>query len=436
MRDVARSSVQCAIFGGVTVAWAMSVACGSASGGAAGPYGDAGGFDTGSGLDSSVADSGAHDGFGGDSGAGDTGVSKDGGGDAGVDSGSFPTTAVFVQGSPSLPDVRLCFAPSGSVLHTAPFPGAGEMPGSNYPGVPLGGAASMGDATELAHPTVILYAIDAQNLARLDEGLANQYTCDQLVCPGGGGPPCLRPNLDYWSVPMASGVYQGRPNVVALSGCLPAALDPAATTDRCGSSWTALSGNLHADVVPLSGTFAGAGQIAVQAAQLSPSIGALFAAGTADAGDAGPADGNAGDGEAGPPADAAAVGAVITFGEQDAGDASVIAVLTTEGSLQGSPQLVTVGSSLAAYGSLGFAVDVPGLEGGAGHMWMSLAQAQQLVDPTQDPSVFFGQNRTYVVAVLGDPNAPHAFTSSGGYDGKGLHVLVVASAAPAVGGDP
>jgi hypothetical protein len=66
---------------------------------------------------------------------------------------------------------------------------------------------------------------------------------------------------------------------------------------------------------------------------------------------------------------------------------------------------------------------------------MSLAQAQQLVDPTADPSVFFGQNRTYVVAVLGDPSAPHAFTSGGVYDGRGLHLLVVPSAAPAVGGD-
>jgi len=64
---------------------------------------------------------------------------------------------------------------------------------------------------------------------------------------------------------------------------------------------------------------------------------------------------------------------------------------------------------------------------------MSLADSQQLVNPTEDPTQFFGQPRTYLVAVLGDPNAPHAFapvTGDGGYDGKGLHVLVVAAPLP------
>jgi hypothetical protein len=65
---------------------------------------------------------------------------------------------------------------------------------------------------------------------------------------------------------------------------------------------------------------------------------------------------------------------------------------------------------------------------------MSLADSQQLVDPTQDPTLFFGQPRTYLLAVLGDPNAPHAFASGGdaGYDGKGLHVLVVPAPSPPV----
>jgi hypothetical protein len=43
--------------------------------------------------------------------------------------------------------------------------------------------------------------------------------------------------------------------------------------------------------------------------------------------------------------------------------------------------------------------------------------------------VFFGQPRTYVVAVLGDPTAPPAF-GDGGFDGTGLHLLVLATPAP------
>ena len=86
---------------------------------------------------------------------------------------------------------------------------------------------------------------------------------------------------------------------------------------------------------------------------------------------------------------------------------------------------------LASFGTLGFSVDVVGANGGIGHVWMSLAQAQQLVDPTQDPTLFFGHPQTYLVAVLGDPQATH-FGSSGTYDGTGLHLLVVtAPPAPA-----
>jgi hypothetical protein len=109
-----------------------------------------------------------------------------------------------------------------------------------------------------------------------------------------------------------------------------------------------------------------------------------------------------------------------------------LATLTGEGDLSAATALL-FDAGLAGYGQLGFAVDVTGSDGGAGHLWMSLADSQQLVDPTVDPTQFFGQPRTYLVAVLGDPNAPHAFapvTGDAGYDGKGLHVLVIAAPSP------
>jgi hypothetical protein len=390
--------LRCATVGFVLAAGALAVACASnASNAGYASENDGGGQDA----------------------SGDASPFGDGGFDApfdapmdAPDAPAPPTTALFIQGSPSLPDVRLCWG-VGTATPPAvvPFPGTGAMPASNYPGIPVGGAAALGDARDLAVSGVTLYAIDAQNLARLDQGHTPQYTCADLICGQGSNPafPCLRYNYDYWPVSTAAlAVHPLAANVVALSGCLPAALDPAATTDRCGASWTALSGNLHADIVTLDGNSGGAGQMAVQAAQLSPGIAALV-------GDA---------------------GAVVTFGPQDAADASVIATLTSEGTVQPSAQLVSVGTNLAAYGALGFGVDIRGLDGGAGHLWMSLAQSQQLVDPTRDPTAFFGQQRPYVVAVLGDPNAPHAFGASGTYDGKGLHVLVVAAAAPSVLVDP
>jgi hypothetical protein len=87
-------------------------------------------------------------------------------------------------------------------------------------------------------------------------------------------------------------------------------------------------------------------------------------------------------------------------------------------------------SGLASFGQIGFGIDVLGADAGsAGHLWMSLAQAQELVDPAQDPTVYYAGGH-YVVAVVGDPAAPHAFAGGdGGYDGRGLHVLVLPATA-------
>ena len=371
----------------------LMVACGSASSasGSIYGYGDAGRADTGGSLPDAFA--------------------GDGGGDAGMESGTaLPTTALFVQASPSLPDVRLCWETGVAVAPVVPFPGDGVMPGSNYPGVPLGGVAPMGDARALAS-AFQLYAIDAENLARIEQNQSTPYTCDQLICGQGSSlqPPCLRYNFDYWPITTsAPGLQAGTNNVIALSGCLPSALDPAASTTLCGASWTAVTGNLNTQVLQLQSTQATGSQLGVQTAQLSSGLAALV-----------------GDGGS----------AVVSFGTQGAADASTVATLDGEG-LLAAPSVVSVGAGLAAYGQLGFSVDVQGFDGGAGHLWMSLAEAQQLVDPTQDPTLFFGQPRTYLVAVLGDPNAPHAFASGGdaGYDGKGLHVLVVAAPVPSTGG--
>jgi hypothetical protein len=322
-----------------------------------------------------------------------------------------PTTALFLQASPSLSDVRLCWAVGGQVVTgLVPFPGAGAMPGSNYPGIPLGGAAAMGDARSLAAPDLVLYAIDALVLARFEQAQAAAFTCDQLVCtPGNTASPCLRPNLDYWQLtPVGQGPRAQTDNVVAIGGCLAKAIDPAATVARCGPTWTDVAGNLHAEVLYLTPAAAGGGAVAVQAAQLSPGLGALL-------GDAGFAQ--------------------VAFGTADGADASNVATLHAEGELADASRSVAVGQDLAAYGALGFSVDVPADDSGAGHVWMSLAQSQQLVDPTQDPTLYYGQSRPYVVAVLGDPSAPHAFAT--GYDGRGLHLLVVAAARPPpAGGDP
>lgn len=390
---------------------------------------------------------GASEGFGGassSSGAGSSGGADSGGssgsfGDGGSESGSSssggdsgglaPTTALVVQASPSLPDVRLCVAKGGTPSQDVPFPGTGEMPASNYPGIPLGGAAAMGDAAVLTDPSVTLFALDAQQVALRNEGQSTPWTCNDLLhCGQTQNPPspCLRYDRDYWPVATPSGAVQlGKSNVLALGGCLNATLDPTADATRCGSTWSPVAGNLHVEVFQLAPASAGpdGGVIAVQAAQLSPGLAAMVAAG--GAGDAG-IDGG---GEGGAPAGS---GVVVSFGARDAGDASVVATLGALGDVEphGAPYSAAYSGSLPAFGTTGFAIDVAGAgDAGGVHLWMSLAQAQQLVDPTQDPTQFFGHGQTYLLAVLGDPSAPPAFGSGGVYDGKGLHLLVVTAPA-------
>jgi hypothetical protein len=308
-----------------------------------------------------------------------------------------PTTVILVHPSPSLPSLRLCWGPAGA---SPPFPANNEMPASNYAGIPVGGAVWLTDAAGVgALLSGQVYAIRAKVIA--DPSLS-AFTCNDFVCTSlGNGKHCLSPNLDYWSLGPVGSLQLGAPNVVAIAGCL-GADDPLASTDRCGPTWTAATGNLHVEVVPVASAGAAHAGLLVQAAQLSPGLQAL-----------------AGDGGA----------AVVSFGAQG-GTQAPVAQLAQEGALQPSlPAMVTLPGGLSAFGQVGFGVDVAdGADASAaGHLWMSLAQAQQLVSPAQDPAAYYGGGGTYVVAVLGDPNAPHAFAtdSDGGYDGKGLHVLLL-----------
>jgi hypothetical protein len=223
-------------------------------------------------------------------------------------------------------------------------------------------------------------------------------------------------------------VQLGRNNVLAIGGCLATALDQTANTERCGPSWSPVAGNLHADVFQLA--TAGvpgpeAGVLAVQAVQLSPELAAQGAGGGGDAG-GGSEDASAGTVDAG----LTGSGVVVSFGARDAGDASVVAMLGQLGDIQPQvPYPLDFSGDLAAFGTTGFAIDVAGAgDAGAVHLWMSLAQAQQLVDPTQDPRQFFGHAQPYLVVVLGDLGAP-AFGTGGVYDGTGLHLLVVTAPA-------
>jgi hypothetical protein len=312
----------------------------------------------------------------------------------------LPTAAIFLHASRSLESVRLCFGTAAGVPAVQPFPSDNEMPGSNYPGIAVGGAVQLPDLS-LVSDGATVYAVRAFPIAGLI--VKNQpATCQDLICAPNSGPACLTEKLDYWRVDTIAQPAPAQTTLFAVAGCLGNGNDPLANSARCGPFYDPVMGNLHLETVPLGlNVPIEDGGLQVQAAQLSPGLASL-------------------QGDAGTTA--------LSFG--DMADAQTVAQLGAEGTVVPTSMLPTPPPGLAAFGQVGFAVVVQGVDGGsAGDLWMSLAQSQELVDPAQDPTVYYAGGR-FVVAVVGDPFAPHAFMGGdGGYDGTGLHLLVLPAGA-------
>jgi hypothetical protein len=351
----------------------------------------------------------------------------------------LPTSIIFVHASPNLEPLRLCWGPNGAVPGSIPFPSDNQMISGNYPGISVGGAVWLNDPVQIASLSgAVLYGVRAHTAA------IDFEDCSRVLTPGYG----YYLGEDYWRVgtidpgQLASGTV-----VIAISGCRYG--DMTANVERCGGSWDAVKGNLHLDVVRVQG--AGAAGVLGGAGDGGDDAAGDDAGGDDGAGDS--SGGNGGIADAGPPPllvqvaqlspalqqlqSAGGADAVVSFGKDSTGAQTPVAQLAREGDLLPSaPVGLPFPAAISDYGLLGFSVDVPGLDaGGAAHLWMSLAEAQQLVSPTQDPAAYFGAAVTYVVAVVGDPSAPHAFvagdgTDGGAYDGTGLHLLVLPSMRP------
>ena len=355
-------------------------------------------------ANSAMGGSSGSSGGNGDSGLEDTGspdvglANPDGGPDSAATDSGVGTGALFVHASPDLPDLRFCWYVGATASPSdTPFPSGAPAAFSNYPAVPVGGAAPLADASSMLGGDLHLVGLEANVLATIEPAGAMPKSCYELLMGGGAHFPAQATHT-FPVIPNGT-IVAGSTNLIAVAGCLPTLFDPIATTQRCGSSWSSLNGNLHVDVSAFSElTSVPAGQLPVQAAQLSPALASLL-----------------GDGGV----------AVVSFGTQG-GDAGIpVATLSAEGTVD--PMTATVldaGTAPTGYGQLGFGVDVRGFDGGAGHLWMSLEQSLQLVDPMKDPAKYYAAQTTFIVAVVGDPNAPHA-ASDAAYDGTGLHVLVL-----------
>jgi hypothetical protein len=365
---------------------------------------------------------------------GPTGFGNDGGGMPG-DATTIPvtpvTSALFVNAMPASwrtgdSALRFCWSSDGASFHgqpvgdggaeaddggtDEPFPSA-IMPASNFAGVPLGGTVLLSDATTLLAPpdggSVSLYAIRAYQLQSYS---AADTPCDTLFSPTSKK---LQPGADYFDLGPVS-IRGGATNVIVVDGCIGAGLSPTASKTSCGPSWdiTATAGNLSVQSFTLASfDVADGGLAAVQAALLSPGFAELIPeGGTATISLAALSEGGAG------------TDIVQTIGKVS-GEGQVF---------PSAPVLLPVGGGLASYADLGLRLDVAGADAGTLSLFLTLAQIQELADPTADPRIFYGNPGTYLVGIVGDPGGVPPFTTTaegGTYDGTGLH-FVFAQAHP------
>jgi hypothetical protein len=349
----------------------------------------------------------ASGGDGGSEGGADGGFGFGGDGEAAA---PVVTSALIINAMPSSltndSSLRFCWAPPTSdggfpswgngVL---PFPSGAPMPASNFPGVALGGTALLADASALTRLTT-LYAIRAEDLAKHGQGDAS---CAELISPGVSGG--LDPNTDYFTLAPIS-VRAGEANVVVVQGCAgELLLAQNATSAACGSTYDPVHGNVHAEVLAAAPS-APHGGIAVQVLQLSQGLASLLVDGGT---------------------------ATVSLAEltPDGGAPGIIQMIATVGPeaqvAPPAPVNLALDGSLSSYASVGVRLDLPGAEAGTRSFFLTLAQAQQLVDPTMDPRVYYGGQGTYVIAIVGDPNAPAPFATgpeAGTYDGTGLHFVI------------
>jgi hypothetical protein len=361
----------------------VTVACGSASENGAYTIGtpDAGGESPP--PDASVAaDSATSSGGGSSSGSSSGGP----GGDSGI--APAPTSILAVHASANLYDFRLCFGVEGGGI--LPFPAypddpAHPMPETNYPGVPVGGAALL-PTIMLPSAPLVVYVIPAYYLQ--SQGYvagANEPTCDTLILSD-----LVPQHVDYFFLPAVTFPAGGGPVVLAIEGCAAGTGLADGSVEQCGASYAGTT-NLSAVVGPLVPSADDAGAWTVQLADLSPSF---------DPGDGGPA-----------------------LGYVDPTIDASLALSAPASSISAPP--VTVPLSEAGVTSAYFVIG----PSSAAPLTESLASVQYFQSPSSDPFTYFSGNATYFVAIVGDATdaaAPVSLPDGAAnpdFDGHGLHVI-------------
>jgi hypothetical protein len=341
-----------------------------------------------------LEDSGATDGSlpslgsdGGTPGTSDSGTLGDGGTVPLVPPDAGPTSFLAVHASANLYDFRLCFGvDDAGVLPVPAYPDdpSHPMPETNYPGVPVGGAALLPAIQIGGGPlTLTAYVIPAYYLQSQGYVAGAEPTCDRLIADD-----LIPQAVEYFTLPPVTIASAGGTFALAIEGCGVGTGLAAGSTAQCGASYSSVTGNLTAFPAALTPS-TDAGGWAMQLTQLSPSF---------DQG----------------------AGATVTYVDPTS-DASV--ALTAYAANLGAPVTVALSEAgvTAAYFVLSPVSGAPVTE--------SLATMQYFQAPSSDPFTYFSAPSTYLVAVVGDATDAAAPVSlpdgaaNPAFDGHGLHVI-------------
>jgi hypothetical protein len=213
------------------------------------------------GRDSGTVDSGAPS---------DAAISLDAA-NADVMAPNAPTTILAVNASANLFPFRVCFGRGTSVIDLPPYPNdpTHPMPETNYPGVPVGGAALL-PPVQLSG-TVTPYVVSTVRLATDSTSSCAVKLCPNQSMPGGD---CV--GVSEWAALPPITLPPGATVALAVQGCLPFASAPGkvVTNAQCGLGYEGSPmGNLTATLTTLFPPVGGSvdGGIALHVAQLSPS---------------------------------------------------------------------------------------------------------------------------------------------------------------------
>ena len=321
---------------------------------------------------------------------------------------TIDANAIVLVHAASFPAFRVCFA---GMSKQVPEPSADLLPDSNVVGVDVGTAVRL-------PPT----SITLGRAFVFPEPILRPF----YPAFGGAGPSCetllgsIGTNSYAIEVGNVTDDLSHGVHALVLSGCRGAAVDPAASADRCGSDWNSASGNLKLTTVSLTAYVSpGDARLSVQLLQLSPSL------------------------------ERAAQGRALglAFGSLDSGIAPepfVEGVVPRGQPVPNPPAIVQYASSdLASYATsgmfvtLGGALDDSGAPFDAGAdasreviVAQSLADIQKRSSPRSLPSDWFGVASSYVLLSVGDPDPRLA---DGGKDDdarRTLHLLAIPLAGP------